>query len=683
MKRLPRFLLVLLAGAVAAPALPRAVARESEEDVLHRAIAIARDQVYPALVNIGVVSRTFQQGRAVRFSAAGSGVIVSPAGHVVTNFHVAEDATRVTCLMPNGERIDADVICLDPPADLAVLKLRLEARSDTTKPIPFASIGDSDVLRVGDYVMAMGNPRTLSSSVTLGIVSNTSRVFTSFTGDSIEQLEIGSGQLTGLFNVWIQHDALIQPGNSGGPLVNMQGQVVGINTRGGSGMGFAIPSTLVKRVLAQALTYGEVRRAWLGITAVPVTPMDRKDGALVASVLPDCCAAQGGLQAGDVILSIDGEPVSVLAFEDVPPLYARIADLPIGKPVKVAFLRGSERKEAEIVTTQMEKFLGEERAYVDWGISAMDITAPMAWARRYPDTRGVVVTTTRPGYPVEVAKPSLDSGDVVIEVGGEPVPDGTAFRALVEKHAKEKALGVRFRRDKVDMVTVLDLSTKPPRSNTKELPKAWLGVQTQVLTPTVAEVLGLAGKQGFRVTWVLPGTAAEKAGLKAGDVITHLDGDALKASGLQDAEILRRRIEDMDIGAEAKLKVIRDRKEQEVKVVLEETPDTAADAKKSKDEFLEYGVRELTYMDRVERELALDWKGLVVADVTSGGWADVAGLRAGDLLLSIQDKDVRTIAAFDEATKRLAEQRPKRVKIFVRRGVSTAFVFVQPDWPAK
>lgn len=139
----------------------------------------------------------------------------------------------------------------------------------------------------------------------------------------------------------------------------------------------------------------------------------------------------------------------------------------------------------------------------------------------------------------------------------------------------------------------------------------------------------------------------------------------------------------MDIGAEAKLKVVRGKEEMEIKVTLEETPDTAADAKKSKDEFLEYAVRELTYMDRVERDLPADWKSLLVADVTSGGWADMAGLQAGDLLLSIQDKEIRSIKDYDEAIKSIAAERPKRVKVFVRRGQSTAFVFVQPDWPAK
>jgi serine protease Do len=139
----------------------------------------------------------------------------------------------------------------------------------------------------------------------------------------------------------------------------------------------------------------------------------------------------------------------------------------------------------------------------------------------------------------------------------------------------------------------------------------------------------------------------------------------------------------MDIGADAKLKVVRGKEEMEISVTLEETPETSADAKKSKDDLQEYGVRELTYMDRVERDLPLDWKDLVISEVTNGGWADMAGLQASDLLLSIQDKEIASIQDFDDAIKRIADERPKRVKIFVKRGQSTAFVFVQPDWPAK
>ena len=354
-------------------------------------------------------------------------------------------------------------------------------------------------------------------------------------------------------------------------------------------------------------------------------------------------------------------------------------------------LRAGAEQELSVTTERMERFLAEEKVYAEWGITARPITAPMAWARRYPDTNGVVVTTLRPGFPSDVAKPKLGGGDVIVAVMGEPVTTEASFETLVKKHAGKKAVGVRFRRAKQDMITVLDLETQPPKGGGQELPRPWLGAQTQVLTPTVAEALGMKGTQGFRVARVLPGGPGAKAGLQVGDVITHVDGEALKASQEQDGEILKRKIEDMDVGADAKLTLLRDGKKTELTVGLEEAPETAADADKAKDEVLEFQVRELTYMDYVEhtdkappaKGEASELQGLVVAEVSPGGWANVNGLQGGDILLSYHDQPTTTIQQFKDAVKKTAEARPKIVKLFVRRERSTSFVFVQPDWPAK
>ena len=163
---------------------------------------------------------------------------------MLTNYHVAGESSRIVCRLPTKEQIEAEVVVHDPLTDLSVLRLKLETRKDRNLPIPYARLGDSSRLAVGQPVLAMGNPLTLSSSMTLGIVGNPSRVFTSFTGADMEDQDLGEGQLTGLFTKWIQHDALILPGNSGGPLVNLRGEVVGINELGGNGVGFAIPSNL-------------------------------------------------------------------------------------------------------------------------------------------------------------------------------------------------------------------------------------------------------------------------------------------------------------------------------------------------------------------------------------------------------------------------------------------------------
>lgn len=659
----------------------RLAAAEPSDDALRRAVAVARDRVTPALVNILVVDRYFSQGRESRSLSAGSGVIVSPAGHVLTNHHVAGEAVRIRARLGTGEIVRADIVCADPLTDLCVLKLRLNERVDASKPLSFAGIGDSDRLQVGDHVMALGNPMSLSDSITLGIVSNIERVFTSFSGDRIESLELGGGQQTGIFNRWIQHDALILPGNSGGPLVNLAGQIVGINTRGGGGVAFAIPASTCRLVLNQALTFGEVRRGWLGLAALPVTNLDRNTGALVSSVLEGAPAYEAGIRPGDIVLSIGGTDISILDLDEVPLFLARIAELRPGRPAPIVYERAGERIVAQVTPSEMEPMRGVERVFRTWGVSAMSITAPMAVANGWPDTRGVLLRTLKPGDPPNAAKPSLQSGDVLLEVAGKAVDGLDVFGEVLLAHKEDKVLPVRFRRDGEDMITVLDMSKKPRRRGTGELGKAWLGVSTQVLTTKMAEALGMADRKGFRVTRVLPTTEAEKAGLKVGDILLAIDGEALEASQVQDAEILKRRIELKDIGSTSILRTLREGAELDVSVVLQETPGTAADAKTAEDELLEYNVRELTFTDRIGKDLPPDFRGLLVSDAEDGGWASVAGLSAGDVLLSLQGVEVSSIAEFKDAMERLHKERPERVRWFVRRGRSTTFVFAQPEWP--
>jgi len=648
---------------------------------LRSAVSFAKQKVYPCLVNISVIARSFRQGRETRGLGAGSGVIVSPAGYVVTNFHVAGDASRITCRLPNGEKIDADIVCADPLTDLCIIKLRMAQRPDPNQPLPFATIGDSDALTAGDHIMAMGNPMGLDSTVTLGIVSNTSRVFTNFAGSAIQDMDFGGGQLTGIFNQWIQHDALILPGNSGGPLVNMKGEVVGINTRGGSGTAFAIPASTVKKVLNQALTFGEVRRGWIGISVLPIANLDRENGALVSSVYPGGPADKAGIKPGDVVTRIGGKRVDVRNFEDVPLFLSRVAELPRDKKVEVEYERKGDLGGADVLVAPMEKYVGEERAFRTWGVSAMSITEPMAFSRRYPNTHGVVLTSMRPGSAPDKAKPSLNTGDVILEIGGKQVEGLEGFEKLMHENRKDTALQVRFRRGKRDMVTVLDMSKPPKPPRNTELAKAWMGIRTQVLTTKVAKALGLEGEKGLRVTWILPGTQAEKSDLQPGDVITKLNGEALEAYRLQDAQVLVRKVEDLDIGSDAKLAVIREGKPLVISVMLEETPNTAADARTAEDAVLEYKVRELTFLDRVNRDLPKDYEGLIVAAVTPGSWAQVANLRPGDILLQINDEPVTTIRGFKKLIKKLGKDKPKRVKLFVRRGRATAFAFMRPEWP--
>lgn len=666
-----------------------AAAEERGQDALRRDMEFAREQVYPALVNIGVVAQVHRGGRSLRFPAAGSGVIVSPAGHVVTNYHVAGEATRIVCRLPSEEVIEAEVVAHDPLTDLSVLKLKLDTRSDRNAPIPFARIGDSDELTTGDYVLAMGNPLTLSSSMTLGIVSNPKRVFASFTGAEMDELDLGEGQKTGLFTRWIQHDALILPGNSGGPLVNLKGEVVGINELGGGGVGFAIPSNLMSWVLNQALAYGEIRRGWLGIEIAHTEKLPQARGALVAFVQPGSPADEAGVIAGDFIRSIDGEPVESRLLEQIPVLYDRIARLDprstarlqIARPIHGRGGNGYEHLELVARVGRMERYLADEEVDERLGLTIRDITGPMALLRRYPDDSGVLITGIRPGYPAEDARPRLAEGDVLREVNGKPVEDAAAYRKILADLGKTTKVAVRVRRDAEDVLTVVDVEKKKKPKGGGELPKAWLGIRTQVLTTDVAEALGLEKVRGFRVTQVFPGTEAAKAGLRVGDVVTTLDGKALKAYRPQDAEILSRRVERLTIGEKAALGVLRDGAETTVEVLLEETPQTASETKSAKDGLLEFKVRDITFSDRVDKRWSPTQKGVVVVEVTSGGWANLAGLRAGDLLLSMDDEVTLDVAAFEKILARITEERPSPIVLFVRRAYRTRFLFVEPEYP--
>lgn len=675
---LTRLAAAALALAVApfAPLAP-ARAQDNSGDALRADLEFARRKVYPTLVNIGVVTKWFSGGRVRRGAAAGSGVIVGPGGEVLTNYHVVGDAERISCTLPTGEVLDANVVAHDPAIDLSVIRIDLSKRKER-QPLPFATLGDSSQLRVGDHVLAMGNPLALSSSMTLGIVSNTERVFTDFTGTEISDLDIG-GEATGMFTRWLQHDALILPGNSGGPLVNLKGEVVGINTRGGNGVGFATPSNLINKTLNQALAYGEIRRGWLGFSVLPVGKLGRKKGALVSNLVPESPAHKAGLKPGDVITRINDFEVEVQFFEQAPLLYQAVAELDAGAVVTLQYEREGEVHAAKVTVARMERYKGDEAEFRTFGITAMGITGPMALQRRYPSTDGVVVTGIRAGFKWEEARPRIQAGDVVLRIGDHAITDLESFRKALAA-VKDQEFSVRYRRGEEHWLTVVEKPDEKPKTSGGELAKAWLGVRTQVCTKKVAEALGKPGLKGFRITLVYPETEAQRAGLKPGDVIRKVGDDVLDAYREQDAKDLKRVVEDYPIGDVAPITVWREGKEVTLTVKLEETPKPASEAETARDEDLEYSVRDLVFEDRVDRQWSKDRTGVVVTEITSGGFASMAGLHGGDVLVAVNEHGVTDVASFKKAIEAMQKAKPAYVKLFVHRDFRTHFVVIEPDW---
>ncbi len=412
MKRtlLALFLAVGLTGsALAAAGMPGNVQEQ---------IYKARDKVLPALVHIQPVIKNYQTGELEKQAVIGSGVIFHRDGYVVTNYHVAGKATRIICTLSDKEQVSATFVGGDPLTDIAVIQLDLETYQGT---IEIAEFGDSDALQVGEYVLAMGSPLSLSRSVSAGVVSTKDRYFS-------PDVRLPTGERTGRYNLWIQTDAAINPGNSGGPLVDLQGRVIGINSRAtmfANNLGFAIPINVVKRVTNAILSEGEVVRSWIGVHCQPLQELEeffgagRDTGVLVASVDPGSPADSAFLKAGDIILEIDGDPVSARFYEELPPFYARIANHAPGSTVDLKVQRGKELYEMNIETKQLGQVQGEDFECSEWEFTVKDITRQMQIEDQLEDTLGVyVVGVKRVGLADEGG---LGRGDVIVRVNDRQI----------------------------------------------------------------------------------------------------------------------------------------------------------------------------------------------------------------------------------------------------------------------
>jgi serine protease Do len=360
----------------------------------------------------------FSQGnppRGFQQQGVGSGFVISRDGYILTNNHVVDGADQIKVKLADGKEFNGKVIGRDPKTDLAVIKI--EGAADL-QALP---LGNSDDLKVGSWVVAVGSPFGLEQTVTAGIVSAKGRV-------------IGSGP----YDNFIQTDASINPGNSGGPLVNLKGEVVGINTAiiaSGQGIGFAIPVNMAKEIVPQLEEKGHVTRGWLGVGIQEVTPalaksfdLKEKKGALVSQVYKDSPAEKAGIEQGDIIVQYDGKVVA--DSKDLPRM---VASTPVGKSVTVKLLRNGKPVERDVKVGEMEEKqeMAKAPAQKSLGITVQNITPEIARGLGLKKDTGVVITRVEPGSPASEA--GLESGDVVLEVNRAPVKDAGDFVKKVEK----------------------------------------------------------------------------------------------------------------------------------------------------------------------------------------------------------------------------------------------------------
>jgi serine protease Do len=376
----------------------------------------------------------------------GSGFIFDPTGYILTNNHVVENSSQIKVKLNSGQEISAKLVGRDPKTDIAVLKI------DTERDLPSIPFGNSDDLRVGEWVMAIGSPFGLEFSVTAGIVSAKGRF-------------IGQGN----YDDFIQTDAPINPGNSGGPLLDLEGRVVGINTSifsrsgGNIGIGFAIPINLAKELIPQLREKGRVTRGWMGVMIQKVTPeiadslgMKTGHGALVADVVKGGPAAEAGIKVGDVIVAFDGHEVD--ESTDLPLMVARE---PIGKEVELTVIRdGSEQTitltVGEMKDEEMQLAHSESEAY---GVTVQNLTPEIAESLGVPaDLKGVLVSSVQPGSPAEDA--GLRRGDVVLEVNRKPVGTVDKYSEEMKKTAEGKSVLLLVRRGENTVFLALKPSSK-------------------------------------------------------------------------------------------------------------------------------------------------------------------------------------------------------------------------------
>lgn len=381
-----------------------------------------------------------QPNRSRQQRSLGSGFIISADGYILTNHHVVSDADEIKVKLADGRSFTAELQGGDSKLDLALLKI------DTgSEKLPVASLGNSESLKVGEWVMAIGNPFGLAQTVTVGIVSAKGRV-------------IGAGP----YDDFIQTDASINPGNSGGPLFNVRGEVVGINTAivaGGQGIGFAIPVDIARDVISQLRETGQVVRGWLGVMVQSLTEelaasfgLEQAKGALVTEVTSGSPAEKAGILRGDVILAVNGRTVDEL--NDLP---RQVAALPVGKQARITVFRDGKERQLEVTIARLSDDAnvaeGPSEAEDKLGLGLVDPSPELQ--RRYglEDSRGALVKAIKTGSPA--AEAGLQAGDLIIEANGKVVEDVAGLRRVVGAVRTGESLRLLLQRGKRLLYTVI------------------------------------------------------------------------------------------------------------------------------------------------------------------------------------------------------------------------------------
>jgi serine protease Do len=414
-------------GSTAAPIIPQGVPG---------GFADLAERVSPAVVSIRTEMTSSSSGRRrfhpfeeflpsppmPRGGGVGSGFIIRTDGLIVTNEHVIRNADEIQIEFSDGTKQSATVVGVDEKTDIALIRV------ETDKPLPTVAFGDSDAVRPGEWVVAIGNPFDLDHTVTAGIVSAKHR------------------SLLGSYDDYLQTDAAINPGSSGGPLLNLSGEVIGINTairEGANTVGFTIPINMAKQLIPQLFASGHVTRGWLGVVIQDLSPdlaekfeVEDREGALVSKVAIDGPAQEAGVRVGDVIVEFDGEKIA--SYNELPRIVAAAS---VGREVDVVVVRSGKRKTVGVTLGELpgESFTpASAPTSSELGLHMQTLTQELAERLELPEAEGALVSQVEQGSPAEAA--GLRRGDIVLEVNREAVKSPKD----VAKHVRKEGASVLF-----------------------------------------------------------------------------------------------------------------------------------------------------------------------------------------------------------------------------------------------
>ena len=656
----------------------------------------AREAVLPHVVSILVVREDFSGGEARLSLSGGTGTIIRADGYIATNAHVTENGQRFRVVLNDQREFPAKLIGTDAVSDLAVLKI--VAPSGVVFGFASFSASVSD-LKPGDTVLAMGAPWGMRDSVSAGVINNVNRLMVSLFEDEADyEQSLNESQVTARYYAWIQHDASISPGNSGGPLVDLHGRIVGVNTRGnvfGGDMAFSIPAPIARNVVDTLIAKGKVSRSDFGFGVRSLRGTGLVAGGLISDVDRGSAAEKAGLKPGDRLLMLDSMAVNLLEPEAIPNFRRELTERKVGSTLAMQIDRNGQERTINVVSIEQVDAKPREIEIAHFGVSVIEVTANIARARYLESTDGVLVQGLRTGGPAATAQPAILVGDRITRVNGQIVKTLIDFQTLAGTLADGADTGtpltISLNRRGQSLLALITPAPKrliPPIN--PELDKAWAGWEVQPVPSTLAAQLNLA-EGGFRVTRVYPKGPAMAAGIKVGDMIIATGDNPVKPSGLKETSALDLRVRNAERNQPFAVTIMRNattvladvlprQNKMTFNLNLIEEPKAAEKTERLWNDKLSVTLRAITFYDRIERQLTEGQQGVILERIENGGYGGLAHLREGDLLVRLGALAVADLAGFEAALALAEKSGVDKLSFLVMRGAETRLLFVDAPW---